>query len=167
MERFIACTNPILASFKSWICRSFTSINTCKLTAPNPQISSKNLAKKCKKPINYCKSVEVDAEKCEKIPNQFVFKATYGVAQKRLISKKGKTQKKNYYKKEKYSCFLLSCFANLQWCCGCNRTKSNIGHYFFYNKRIKRNHKSGIADIEEASRNGPHVVFWMTSRFTT
>ena len=46
------------------------------------------------KPINYCKSVEVDAEKCEKIPNQFVFKATYGVAQKRLISKKGKTQKK-------------------------------------------------------------------------
>ena len=48
MERFIACTNPILASFKSQICRSFTSINTCKLTAPNPQISSKNLAKKCK-----------------------------------------------------------------------------------------------------------------------
>ena len=89
-------------------------------------------------------TVEVDAENEKIQKNQFVFKATYGVAQKRLISKRQKKRQKNYYKKEKYSCFLLSCFANLQWCCGCNRTKSNIGHYFFYNKRIKRNHKSGI-----------------------
>jgi len=76
-------------------------------------------------------TVEVDAENEKIQKNQFVFKATYGVAQKRLISKRQKKRQKNYYKKEKYSCFLLSCFANLQWCCGCNRTKSNIGHYFF------------------------------------
>ena len=140
------------------------------MTAPNPQISSKNLAKKCK--FQACKLLQKCRSWCRKMrenSKSVCIQSNIWSSTEKTHKQKRQNAKKNYYKKEKYSCFLLSCFANLQWCCGCNRTKSNIGHYFFYNKRIKRNHKSGIAsrNIEEASRNGPHVVFWMTSRFTT
>ena len=123
------------------------------MTAPNPQISSKNLAKKCKfqayKLLQKCRSW---CRKMRENSKSVCIQSNIWSSTEKTHKQKRQNAKKNYYKKEKYSCFLLSCFANLQWCCGCNRTKSNIGHYFFYNKRIKRNHKSGIASRYRRSK---------------